>query len=172
MCRKLSVTSNPPCIIMPSVGRSLVCRASVRHVSMRAKNGQSVNSTEFIGVKARGLRFRAYATIDGRMVTIGTYDTAEQAARARDAELVRLGLTKNRKMNFDQDGTRIIKAKISSEFVDVTWDKRRAKWQAQIALYLGQGMQKMIYIGCFDGPDGEVPAPANPGCSVPTLPAS
>jgi hypothetical protein len=44
------------------------------------------------GVQAQGTRYRAVVRLAGYDRVIGLYDTPEEAARARDAEIRRLGL--------------------------------------------------------------------------------
>jgi len=53
-------------------------------------NRRIANSTGFIGVCSKGHRFEAKIRMNGKLTYIGTFRSAESAARARDVEALRI----------------------------------------------------------------------------------
>lgn len=68
----------------------------------------SLNASGYRGVYAYGKRWAAYLSIDGKRVSVGVFDTAEQAARAYDVALTSRGGNPT-ELNFPQipDPTRV-----------------------------------------------------------------
>lgn len=50
-----------------------------------ARNRTRRSGSEYTGVERRGKRFSAYITVDYKKIHLGRFDTAEEAARCRDA---------------------------------------------------------------------------------------
>jgi hypothetical protein len=71
-------------------------------VNVRQKPGRRQSHTGYMGVKrvvkGEGVRYEASVYHDGKARYAGTYHTAEEAGRARDAKVRELGL--KRKLNF------------------------------------------------------------------------
>jgi hypothetical protein len=59
-------------------------RTCTRAENMRNRPVRKNNKSGFKGVYKRGSRFRAYIGYDGKIKQIGTFDSAEEAAIARD----------------------------------------------------------------------------------------
>jgi hypothetical protein len=78
----------------PDVGRRIIdLRATNLVVTTRSgANLLRPIQARYRGVQAQGTRYRAVVRLDGYDRVIGLYDTPEDAARARDAEIKRLGL--------------------------------------------------------------------------------
>jgi hypothetical protein len=75
-------------------------RAANLMVTTRA--GANLNQpmrARYRGVQRQGLKYRAYIQLDGHDRVLGLYDTPEEAARARDEEIIRLGLQHIARLN-------------------------------------------------------------------------
>jgi hypothetical protein len=67
------------------------CRCNLRlttHSLNQANNRRLWSASKYKGVTKRGNRWRAYITVAGRFLSLGSFATAEEAARAYDAAAV------------------------------------------------------------------------------------
>ena len=113
----------------------------------------------------------AYQDDNGKSIHIGYFEDQEEAARAYNATVTRLGL--RCKLNKVVNGKLQPKPKLSSQFNGVDWHEQKGKWRASICHrkdYGGDGKQQ--HFGYFEDErsaalavDGYVRL-AMPGCEL------
>lgn len=88
---RLIIQAPPGILVDHRDGNGLNCQKANLRLATHAQNTWNrssaiTNATGFVGVFPNKGRFRARITNYGRFYTIGSYETAEEAARAYDAE--------------------------------------------------------------------------------------
>ena len=115
------------------------------------RGGQRSPSSDFHGVSwyKRDKKWQAYIGHDGKKVHLGSFSTAEQAARAYDAKASELKGAAAILNYPDKGGAAAAKGNqghraSSSDFHGVSWYKRDKKWQAYI-----RHDGKKVHLGSF-----------------------
>ncbi len=108
----------------------------------RNRKANTGSSSKYVGVtkiinKKHGVSWCATISVNGKMIQIGTFNTEEDAAVARDresekynGEFVRLNIPERK----DTPKRNDLKIHNTSGFIGVSFDKRHNKWMAQLAI--------------------------------------